>query len=93
MTPEIWTIISVGVAIAAIVIGQGRFNMNVIDKRFQALTESVDRRFEAIDKQLEAHGKQFDNLRNDLAEVRDRVSRVEGSVQTLLQVITERRAA
>ncbi|MCY3860313.1 MAG: hypothetical protein OXG25_15545 [Gammaproteobacteria bacterium] len=89
MTPEIWTIISVGIAIGAIVIGQGRFNMNVINKRF----EGVDKQFEAVDKRFEDVNKQLDGLRNDLAEVRDRVSRVEGSVQTLLQVISERRVA
>ena len=89
MTPEIWTIICVGVAITAVVLGQGRFQMSVMNKRFEA----VDKRFETVDKRFESIEKQFDNLRNDLVEVRDRVSRVEGSVQTLLQVITERRAA
>ena len=89
MTPEILTIISVGAAIAAVVLGQGRFNMSVMNKRF----EDVEKGFETIEKQFDNMRNDLDNLRNDLVEVRDRISRVEGSVQTLLQVITERRAA
>ena len=93
MPPEIWTIISVGAVIAAIVIGQGYFNMNASAKRFQTLTASVNRRFETVDKQLELQEKQFDDLCSELAEVRNRVSRVKGSVQTCLYVNSERRAA
>lgn len=49
MTAEIWTIISVEAAIAAIVVGQGRFNMSVIKKRFEA----IDKKFEGVDNKVD----------------------------------------
>ena len=93
MTAEIWPLFGATIAIAGLILAQGRFAAQRLDKRF----ESIDKRFESmeqhIDKRFEAVEQQINNLRNDVTEVRDRVSRIEGSVQTLLQVILDRPAA
>ena len=75
MTPEIWTVIGVGVAIAALILAQGRHNNRVISE----FRSEISDRIEGVNTQM--------------GDLRDRLSRLEGSLDVVLKVITGDRAA
>lgn len=75
MTPAIWTIVGVGVAIAALILAQGRYNHRLISE----FRSEINRRIEGIESQMR--------------DLRDRLSRLEGSLDVVLKVITGDRAA
>ena len=97
MSAEVWTILSVGTALGGLVIGLGgliwrmlrslRYDM---DRRFEQMSEQVERRFELVDRQhrrrsarnsprltggLEQVAECFREVRRQLARPRDRRAR------------------
>ena len=79
MTPEIWTIIGIGVAIAALILAQGRYSNRLIHDRIQTMETHMNNRFQGMETQI--------------AELRERMAHLEGLLEGLREAISGRRAA
>ena len=80
MSAEVWTILSVGIALGGLVIGLGGFMWwmlqsfrNEMDRRF----EQVDRRFEQVDKRFEQVDKRFEQVDSRFEQVESRFEQID----------------
>ena len=60
-----------------------------LDKRFDA----VDKRFDAVDKRFDAVDKRFDGVTREIADLRERMARLEGALEGFLAGRRDRDAA
>ena len=79
MTPEIWTMIGVGVAIAALILAQTRHSNRLIHDRIDTVDKHMNDRFQSMETQL--------------GELRERMAHLEGLLEGLREAIAGRRAA
>ena len=79
MTPEIWTMIGIGVAIAALILAQWRDSNRLIHERIQSINTHMNNRFQALEVQI--------------TELRERMAHLEGLLEGLREAISGRRAA
>ena len=77
MSPELIGIVAVGVALAGVVLVSIRALRAEMDARF----EKVDARFEKVDVRFDKVDARFDKVDGDIAELRERMARVEGVVE------------
>ena len=78
MTAEVWASVGTGIALAALIIGSTRTTWREIDK--------LDKRIETIEHNQE-------KLKDGLAELRERMAKLEGLLEGLREAITGRHAA
>ena len=64
-----------------------------VDKRFDKAADAVDKRFDAVDKRFDAVDKRFDETIREIAEQRERMARLEGSLDGFLAGRRDRDAA
>ena len=69
MTPEIWTMIGVGVAIAALILVQARHSNRLIHDRIETVDKHMNDRFQSMETQL--------------GELRERMAYFEGLLKGL----------
>ncbi len=60
-----------------------------LEKRFDA----VDKRFDAVDKRFDGVGKRFDGVIREIADLRERMARLEGALEGFLAGRRDRDAA
>ncbi len=89
MTPEIWTIVGTGVALAALIIGSTRSTRRDIGKR----PNRMDQRLDRFEKRIETVEHNQEKLKDGLAEPRERMAKLEGLLEGLREAITGRHAA
>ena len=65
MSAEVWTILSVGIALGGLVIGLGGFMWWML----QSFRREVDRRFEQVDKRFEQVAECFREVRRQIARL------------------------
>ena len=89
-SPEIIAILAVGVAIAGLVLQQGRR----LDRRIDVLSLRMDDRFRQMNDQMNEQfrqmNEQFRQMDEQLRNLSDRVARVEGKLDLLESFITRR---
>ncbi len=76
MTSETWTIIGTGVALATLIIGSTRSTWRAID---------------VLDKRIDTIAHNRDRLEDGLAELRERMAKLEGLLEGLREAIGGRR--
>ena len=79
MSAEVWTILSVGIALGGLVIGLGGFMWWMLqsfrreaDRRFEQVNKcfgQVDKRFEQVDKRFEQVAECFREVRRQIARL------------------------
>ena len=60
---------------------------DAIDKRFEGVDarfDAIDKRFEGVDKRFEGVGKRFDGVIRELADLRERMAKLEGALDGFL---------
>ena len=67
MSAEVWTVLSVGIALGGLVIGLGGFVWWMLE----SFRREMDRRFEQVDKQFEQVAECFRDVRRQLARLAD----------------------
>ena len=67
MSAEVWTILSVGIALGGLVIGLGGFMWWML----QPFRREVDRRFEQVDRRFEQVAECFRDVRRQLVRLAD----------------------
>ena len=67
MSAEVWTVLSVGIALGGLVIGLGGFVWWMLE----SFRREMDRRFEHVDKQFEQVAECFRDVRRQLARLAD----------------------
>ena len=85
MTPEIYTIIGVAIALAALILNGQRFTANSIAELRQDLNALRDR----VNGDISALGER---VHSDIAALGQRVSRVEGLLEGIRDSIRDRAA-
>ena len=60
-----------------------------LEKRF----DGVDKRFDGVDKRFDAVGKRFDGVIREIADLRERMARLEGALEGFLAGRRDRDAA
>ena len=91
MSPEIWSIFGLGISLSMFVFTLHKLMIREMDARFRAVDsrfEQVDRRFEKVDRQFEGVSNTLTDVRKDIARVDNRVSHVEGSLETIIRFAT-----
>ena len=86
MTPEIWTIIGVGVAIAALVLAQARHSNRLIE----TMESRMNDRIGTMESRM---NDRFQSFETQIAELRERMAHLEGLLEGLREAIAGRRAA
>ena len=82
MTPEIWTIISVGIALGALIVnGQRSLRKDMRAELAEVRSELAEVRSEVAE------------VRDGLAQLRERMAHLEGLLEGLREAITRNRAA
>ena len=89
MTPELWTIIGSGIALAALVVGSNRATRNDLGQRLGRIDQRLDR----LDQRLDSVEHHQEKLKDGLAELRERMAKLEGLLEGLREAITRRHAA
>ncbi len=79
MTPEIWTMICFGVAIAALILAQMRHSNRLLLDRIETVDKHMDDRFQSMETQLE--------------ELRERMAHLAGLLEGLREAIAQRRTS
>ena len=64
-----------------------------VSQRFDKAADAVDKRFDAVDKRFDAVDKRFDETIREIAEQRERMARLEGSLDGFLAGRRDRDAA
>ena len=97
MTPEIIAIVTVGVALAGVIIASARgVRQDVarlesrLDGRIEALESRLDGRIGALESRVE---EQFNTLHGEIGELRERMAHLEGLLDGLREAITGRARA
>ncbi len=86
MTPELIAIVAVGVALAGLTL-QGQRGLGARMDRLDARMDGLDARMDRFEARVEAR---FDALAEEMREVRDRLSRLEGKMDFLEGYIVRR---
>ena len=92
MSPELIGIVAVGVALAGVVLVSIRALRAETNERFKELRAEtnerfgelraeMDARFEKVDARFDKVDARFDKVDGDIAELRERMARVEGVVE------------
>ena len=82
MTAEVWTIIGTGIALAALIVGSTR-----------ATRRDIGERLDRFEKRIETIEHNQEKLKDGLAELRERMAKLEGLLEGLREAITGRHAA
>ena len=97
MTPEIWTIIGVGVAIAALILAQARHSNRLIETmetrmsdRIETMETRMNNRIGTMETRM---NDRFQSFETQIAELRERMAHLEGLLEGLREAIAGRRAA
>ena len=97
MTPELIAIVTVGVALAGVILASARgVQQDVarlesrLDERIGALESRLDGRIGALASRVE---EQFNQLRGEIGELRERMAHLEGLLEGLREAITGRARA
>ena len=108
MTPEIWTIIGVGVAIAALILAQARHSNRLIETmetrmsdRIETMETRTSDRIETMETRTNDRigtmetrmNDRFQSFETQIAELRERMAHLEGLLEGLREAIAGRRAA
>ena len=56
-------------------------------------TDKLDKRFDAVDKRFDAVDKRFDGVTREIADLRERMARLEGALEGFLAGRRDRAAA
>ena len=106
MSPEIWSIIGLGISLCMFVFTLHKLMIREMDARFRAVDSRFEQaekrsderfeqaekrsyeRFEQVDRQIEGLSSELKEARKDIAKVDNRVSRVEGSLETIIRFAT-----
>ncbi len=103
MTPEMLSIIGVGIVLAGIILN-GQRNLRAdyralraeIERRFEQVErrfEQVDRRFEQVDRRFEQVDRRFEHVEGRITALDRGQARLEGLLEGLREAVTGRRAA
>ena len=87
MSAEVWTVLSVGIALGGLVIGLGGFMWWML----QSFRLEVDRRFEQVDKRFEQVDKRFEQVAECFREVRQQLARLADDHSGLARELAELR--
>ncbi|MDE0061916.1 MAG: hypothetical protein OXP09_11695 [Gammaproteobacteria bacterium] len=107
MSPEIWTIIGVGVAIAGLILNGMRMlradlvahtklldgRMDRIEERMDRLEERMDRLEARMDRDRQELLERIVRIENGQADLRERMARLQGLLEGLREAITRTQAA
>ena len=63
------------------------------DKRIDDLAQGIDKRFDAVSKRFDQVDKRFDQVNRELADLRERMAKLEGSLEGFLAGRRDRDAA
>ncbi len=85
-SPEIITMLGVGIAIVGLVLQQGRR----LDRRIDALALHMNERFREMNEQFREMSEQFREMSEQFRKLSERVARVEGKFD-LLETFAEHR--
>ena len=91
-TDEILTMMGIGITIVGVVNRQDRRMMTSLNKRFNDLKSATSKQFTDMTLGFKTVESQLGDVQDDTKAVRDRIDRVEGWIDALLQVITKRDA-
>lgn len=86
MTPEIWAMIGVGVAIAALVLALARHSNRLIE----TMETRMNDRIGTMESRM---NDRFQSFETQIAELRERMAHLEGLLEGLREAIAGRRAA
>ena len=81
MTPEMWTMIAVGVPLAGLSLVQYRSTRQQINR----VAGKLEKKFDLTDYKLDA-------LRREFSTLRERMAKLEGLLEGLREAISDRRA-
>ena len=87
MSAEVWTVLSVGIALGGLVIGVGGFMWWML----QSFRLEVDRQFEQVDKRFEQVDKRFEQVAECFREVRQQLARLADDHSGLARELSELR--
>ena len=85
MTPEMWTVIGVGVALAGLLLNGQRDLSQRMDR--------LDARMGRLDTRMDRLDTRMDRLETGHAELRERMAHLEGLLEGLREAVTAHRAA
>ena len=88
MTPEILTILGVGVALAAVLVASAQRT----DKRFEQLEGRLNTRFQQIETRLDRLDDRVERLENRMSALEQSQARLEGLLDGLREALFERAA-
>ena len=92
MTPEIYTIIAVGIALAGLILN-GQRSIAELRKDLNALGERVNRDIAALDEKLSRRITALDEkLSRDIAALGERIARLEGFMEGIRDAIAGKAA-
>ena len=86
MTPEIMAIVTVGIALAGVILASARG----VQQDIARLESRLDGRIGALESRVE---EQFNKLRGEIGELRERMAHLEGLLEGLREAITGRARA
>ena len=89
MTPEIWTILGVGVALAGLIFSGLRGLRADLNERMDRLDGRIDR----LEARMDKFEGELGELRKDQARLDNRMARLEGLLEGLREAIAHNRAA
>ncbi len=100
MSPEIWTIVGVGVAIAGLTLNSVRLlrvdltaPMHRLDERMSRLEERMDRLDERMDRDKQELHERIARIESGQGDLRERMAHLEGLLEGLREAITRNHAA
>ena len=92
MTPEIYTIVAVGIALAGLILN-GQRSIAELRKDLNALGERVNRDIAALDEKLSRRITALDEkLSRDIAALGERIARLEGFMEGIRDAIAGKAA-
>ncbi|MDE0176078.1 MAG: hypothetical protein OYH76_07765 [Defluviicoccus sp.] len=89
MTPELIAILAVGVALAGLML-QGQRGLGARIDGLDARMARLEARMDGLDARMDRFETRFDALAEEMREVRDRLSRLEGKMDFLEGYIVRR---
>ena len=81
MTPELINMVTVGLALAGLIIGLFAWLRHDIREQGSRL----DKRLDNMDKRLDNMDKRLDKMANEMSEIHGRLSRLEGLIEGLFR--------
>ena len=97
MTIDLWALIGAAVSLIGLVWTPLIYSITLLNKRLNRFEDSMNARFtqteERTNERFDGIETQLKELRQEQLVIRDRISSVEGSLNTLLQVFDRGQAA